>query len=61
MNSRCLTVKLNRPKSIDATIITAKLPAPLHALDLQQAFNNVDHQLANAQLMLILDRIEEPM
>lgn len=54
-------MKLNRPKSIDATIITAKLPAPLHALDLQQAFNNVDHQLANAQLMLILDRIEEPM
>lgn len=57
---RCSTVKLNRPRSIDAAIITAHFPQPLLPLDAQQAFNNVDHQVANAHLMLILDRIEEP-
>ncbi|KAF3046886.1 hypothetical protein E8E12_005440 [Didymella heteroderae] len=55
---RCTTVKLNRPRSVDTVIITANLPSPLPALDAQQAFNNIDHQLANAQLMMILDRIE---
>lgn len=56
---RCTTVKLNRPRSIEAAIITVNMPTRLPALDSQQAFNNVDHQRANAQLMLILDRIEE--
>jgi hypothetical protein len=55
---RCTTVKLNRPRSVDTTIITVKLPSPLPVLDAQQAFNNVDHQLANAQLMVILDRVD---
>lgn len=57
-NRRCTTVKLNRPRSIDTAIITVKLPSPLPALDAVQTFNNVDHQLANAQLMMILDRVE---
>lgn len=57
-NHRCTTVKLNRPRSIDTAIITVKLPSPLPALDAVQAFNNVDHQLANAQLVMILDRVE---
>ncbi|KAJ8109936.1 hypothetical protein OPT61_g7087 [Boeremia exigua] len=56
---RCTTVKLNRPRSIDASIITVHLPSLSPALDSQQAFNNVEHQLANARLMLILDRVEE--
>ena len=55
---RCTTVKLNRPRSVDTAIITVNLPSPLPTLDVQQAFNNVDHQLANAQLMMILDRVE---
>ncbi|KAH6625156.1 fungal-specific transcription factor domain-containing protein [Boeremia exigua] len=58
---RCTTVKLNRPRSIESAIITVNLPSQLPALDTQQAFNNVDHQAANARLMLILDRVEEPM
>ena len=57
---RCTAVKLNRPRSVDISIITTKLPGPLATLDPHQAFNNVDHQLANAQLMMILDRIEGP-
>ena len=57
---RCTAVKLNRPRSVDISIITAKLPSPLATLDPHQAFNNVDHQVANAQLMMILDRIEGP-
>ncbi|KAF2621782.1 hypothetical protein BU25DRAFT_415801 [Macroventuria anomochaeta] len=58
---RCTTVKLNRPRSIDAAIVTVNLPTLLPALDSQQAFDNVDHQVANAQLMLILDRVDEPI
>jgi hypothetical protein len=58
---RCTTVKLNRPRSIDTAIITSNLPSPLPVLDAEQAFNNIDHQLANAQLMMILDRAEGPM
>lgn len=58
MERRCTTVKLNRPRSVDTAIITVDLPSILPALDVQQAFNNVDHQLANARLMKILDRVE---
>ncbi|KAF1924095.1 uncharacterized protein M421DRAFT_425108 [Didymella exigua CBS 183.55] len=58
---RCTTVKLSRPRSVDTAIITVNLPSPLPALDAQQAFNNVDHQLANAQLMMILDRVDGSM
>ncbi|XPS78698.1 hypothetical protein M3J07_010711 [Ascochyta lentis] len=56
---RCTTVKLNRPRSVDTAIVTVNLPTPLSSLDSQQAFNNVDHQIANAQLMMILDRVQE--
>ena len=59
MQYRCTAVKLHRPRSIDIAVITAHLPTALPTLDAQQAFDNVEHQVANAQLMMILDRAEE--
>ncbi|KAL4940833.1 fungal-specific transcription factor domain-containing protein [Aspergillus oleicola] len=56
---RCSTVKLNRPRSVHPSIITVSLPTRLPALDDTQRFNNIDHQIADAQLMLLLDRIAE--
>ncbi|CAM1501343.1 Fc.00g105050.m01.CDS01 [Cosmosporella sp. VM-42] len=56
---RATTVKLNRPRSIEANIITTPLPLPLASLDRLQKFENVLHQIANAQLILILDRIAD--
>ncbi|CAO2654486.1 Nn.00g112190.m01.CDS01 [Neocucurbitaria sp. VM-36] len=57
---RCTTVKLNRPRSLDASIIAVRFPTAYSPLDSQQIVNNIDHQIANAQLMMILDRAEEP-
>ncbi|KAF1349377.1 hypothetical protein EJ07DRAFT_169435 [Lizonia empirigonia] len=42
-------------------IITVHPPTRLPTLDSQHAFDDVDHQIANAQLTMILDRIEEPI
>ncbi|KAL4957028.1 fungal-specific transcription factor domain-containing protein [Aspergillus filifer] len=56
---RCSTVKLNRPRSVHPSIITVPLPAHLSVLDDTQRFNNIYHQIADAQLMLLLDRIAE--
>ncbi|KAL0939983.1 C6 zinc finger domain protein [Colletotrichum truncatum] len=56
---RTVTIKLNRPRSINQDIITARLPRPLPR-DSSQKFDNVQHQVANAQLVQILDRLSEP-
>lgn len=56
---RTLTVKLNRPRSIDPNIITVSLPRPIQSLDEAQVFDNLIYQIANAQLTLILDRLSD--
>ncbi|KAJ4211677.1 hypothetical protein NW759_012279 [Fusarium solani] len=53
---RCTTVKLNRPRSVDADIIKTPLPAPLPSLDKAQKFDNIQLQIAYARLIIILDR-----
>ncbi|KAH8898285.1 hypothetical protein GQ53DRAFT_759539 [Thozetella sp. PMI_491] len=57
---RTLTIKLNRPASVSQEIITNLLPQPLDSIDSTQAFPNVQCQIANARLVLILDRLSEP-
>jgi hypothetical protein len=52
-------VKLNRPRSVDPSIITVSLPQPLHSLDSSQSFDNSLHQIANARLTLVLDRLSD--
>ncbi|KAL4932592.1 Zn(II)2Cys6 transcription factor [Aspergillus undulatus] len=56
---RSSTAKLGRPRSVHPNIITVSLPRRLPELDNSQRFNNIDYQIADAQLMLILDRIAE--
>ncbi|EEU37938.1 uncharacterized protein NECHADRAFT_54712 [Fusarium vanettenii 77-13-4] len=53
---RCTTIKLNRPRSVDAGIIKAPLPTPLPSLDRAQKFDNIQLQIAYARLITILDR-----
>ncbi|KAH6898237.1 fungal-specific transcription factor domain-containing protein [Thelonectria olida] len=57
---RCTTVKLNRPRSINADIITVPLPSAMPSIDGEQVFDNVQHQIAYAKLIRILDRVAEP-
>ncbi|KAE8135190.1 fungal-specific transcription factor domain-containing protein [Aspergillus pseudotamarii] len=57
---RCTTVKLNRPRSISAAVITTPLPSPLPALDHSQKFDNLSFQLAYMRLVKILDHISDP-
>lgn len=57
---RSSTVKLNRPRSINSAIITNTFPQPYEPLDKMQKFNNIEHQIADARLMMILDRVAEP-
>ncbi|KAH8681709.1 fungal-specific transcription factor domain-containing protein [Xylariales sp. PMI_506] len=57
---RSSTVKLNRPRSINTNIITVSLPQIYPPLDDVQIFNNIEHQIADARLMMILDRVAEP-
>ncbi|KAF7563990.1 hypothetical protein G7046_g126 [Stylonectria norvegica] len=54
------TIKLNRPRSISAEIITTPLPSPLPLLDRMQKFDNIQYQIAYARLVVILDRAAEP-
>ncbi|KAF6803098.1 C6 zinc finger domain protein [Colletotrichum sojae] len=56
---RTVTIKLNRPRSIAQDIITARLPRPTPRDSLQK-FDNVQHQIANAKLVRILDILSEP-
>ncbi|KAI1845907.1 hypothetical protein JX265_011197 [Neoarthrinium moseri] len=58
---RSSTVKLNRPRSINTSIITVSLPKPCPPLDNIQRFNNIEHQIADARLMMILDKVAEPL
>ncbi|KAI8720018.1 Fungal-trans domain-containing protein [Fusarium sp. LHS14.1] len=53
---RCTTIKLNRPRSVDAGIIKTPLPVPLPSLDKAQKFDNIQLQIAYARLITILDR-----
>ncbi|KAF5597553.1 transcriptional regulatory [Fusarium pseudocircinatum] len=52
---RCTTLKLNRPRSVPASIIGIPLPSPMPSLDRDQKFENLELQIAYARLMLILD------
>ncbi|KAJ5829422.1 putative transcriptional regulatory protein [Penicillium chrysogenum] len=57
---RCTTVKLNRPRSIDANVVKVPHPSPLPALDCLQRYTNIQFQVAYTRLIKILDRIAEP-
>ncbi|KAJ1326993.1 proline utilization trans-activator [Microdochium nivale] len=57
---RSSTIKLNRPRTVNPAIITVGLPQPCPDLDHNQKFDNIEHQIADARLMLILDRVSEP-
>ncbi|OQE27065.1 hypothetical protein PENFLA_c006G05819 [Penicillium flavigenum] len=57
---RCTTVKLNRPRSIDANVVKVPHPSPLPALDCLQRYNNIQFQMAYTRLIKILDRTAEP-
>lgn len=54
-----MTLKLNRPRSLDPSIITIPIPQPLHSLDSKQIFDNLFHQCASAKLTLILDKLAD--
>lgn len=56
---RTTTIKLNRPRTINQDIVTAKLPQPCPQMDSAQIFDNVQHQVANATLVMILDQLSE--
>ncbi|KAF2758089.1 hypothetical protein EJ05DRAFT_376792 [Pseudovirgaria hyperparasitica] len=58
---RNTTLKLNRPRSIAVSTISAPLPSELPQLDAQQAFNNLQHQIANARLTLLLDQLQDTL
>ncbi|TDZ28380.1 putative sterigmatocystin biosynthesis P450 monooxygenase stcS [Colletotrichum spinosum] len=55
---RTVTIKLNRPRSISQDIITARMPQPLPR-DKPQKFDNVLHQIANAQLAMHIRDIRD--
>ncbi|TQN67549.1 putative transcriptional regulatory protein [Colletotrichum shisoi] len=56
---RTVTIKLNRPRSISQDIISARLPRPT-SRDNVQRFDNVQHQIANASFVLIIDKLSQP-
>ncbi|KAJ6113445.1 transcriptional regulator family: Fungal Specific TF [Penicillium sp. IBT 18751x] len=56
---RCTTIKLNRPRSVSADIITVPTPAPYAPLDRSQIFNNIDCQIAYTRLVKVLDQIAD--
>ncbi|KAJ0331643.1 hypothetical protein COL5a_002309 [Colletotrichum fioriniae] len=58
-SDRTVTIKLNRPRSVDQEIITACLPKPT-SRDASQKFDNVQHQTANAAFVRIIDKLSEP-
>ncbi|RMZ11855.1 hypothetical protein D0864_00867 [Hortaea werneckii] len=57
---RTLTIKLNKPPSIDAMHISVKLPDRCKSLDDHQKSDNLPLQRANAQLIAIVDQISNP-
>lgn len=57
--SRTVTIKLNRPRSVSQGIITARLPRPTPS-DASQKFDNIQHQIANASFVGIIDKLSEP-
>ncbi|KUI57409.1 hypothetical protein VP1G_04671 [Cytospora mali] len=56
---RTTTIKLNRPRTINQDIITVHFPQPYPEMDSVQIFDNVQHQIANAGLVMILDKLSE--
>lgn len=56
---RTTTLKLNRPRSISAEIITAPFPSPCPNFDKVQIFDNHLPQIFYAKLALIIDRVAE--
>lgn len=56
---RTTTLKLNRPRSISAEIISAPIPSPCPSFDKVQVFDNHLHQIFYAKLALIIDRVAE--
>ncbi|KAJ5370973.1 uncharacterized protein N7496_007065 [Penicillium cataractarum] len=56
---RCTTVKLNRPRSISADIITALPPSPYPPLDRLQTYDNIHFQIAYSRLIKILDQVAD--
>ncbi|KAJ6442774.1 thiamine repressible regulatory protein thi1 [Purpureocillium lavendulum] len=58
-SERIATIKVNRARSVPQNVITARLPSQL-AADARHKFNNVQHQIANAQLARIMDDFAQP-
>ncbi|PCH09497.1 Transcription factor [Penicillium occitanis (nom. inval.)] len=56
---RTTTLKLNRPRSISAEIISAPIPSPSPSFDKVQVFDNHLHQIFYTKLALIIDRVAE--
>ncbi|QGA14473.1 hypothetical protein EYB26_002127 [Talaromyces marneffei] len=56
---RTTTLKLNRPRSISAEIISAPFASPCPSLDKVQLFDNHRHQIFYTKLALIIDRVVE--
>ncbi|RMZ13051.1 hypothetical protein D0864_00528 [Hortaea werneckii] len=56
---RTLTIKLNKPPSVDIMHISAKIPDQCESLDHNQRFDNLPLQRANAQLIAILDQMSD--
>ncbi|KAJ5246353.1 hypothetical protein N7468_001336 [Penicillium chermesinum] len=54
---RCTSIKLNRPRSISADVITIPLPAPCEPFDRVQKYDNIKFQMAYTRFILIFDRI----
>lgn len=56
---RITAIKLNRSRTIDVDIVSVSFPSPLPELDQCQLFDNVQHQIAFARLVTILDRVAD--
>lgn len=56
---RTYAVKLGRPRSIELDAITVSLPRADSPILLNSIFNNLEHQIANAKLATILDRVAD--
>jgi hypothetical protein len=54
---RITTIKLNRSQTVSGNVITVPLPSTYPSIDGGQFFDNIQHQIAFAKLVRILDSI----